>query len=354
MAEVDIYPVETNSSGVATTTPTPVETQQPGGTGSLRQVMAVGDPTTRANIQTVNSAGAAGVTDIDTQSASLSITANATTGAQLTGLNGVSTAILQLTGTWVATLNFQVTVDGTNWVNINGNTAVTTVSSGAYVSSGSIAANGIYQLDVSGCVGVRVITITYTSGTVNGAIRTTAGTGMIALDGPLPPGANTIGALSANQSVNVAQINSVTPLMGNGSSGTGAPRVTIAADSTGQVAVATRTTGGATTFTLISAATTNATNIKSSAGTLYTLTVFNNGAAAAYFKLYNKATAPTVGSDTPVGTFLLPSGGGFTYPIPDVGLNFSTGIAYAITGGGALADTTAVAATQVFVNGSYA
>lgn len=42
-------------------------------------------------------------------------------------------------------------------------------------------------------------------------------------------------AITANSSVNVAQINGVTPLMGNGASGTGAQRVTIASDSTGQI-----------------------------------------------------------------------------------------------------------------------
>ncbi len=39
-------------------------------------------------------------------------------------------------------------------------------------------------------------------------------------------------ALAANQSVNVAQINGVTPLMGNGVTGTGSQRVTIASDNT--------------------------------------------------------------------------------------------------------------------------
>lgn len=39
-------------------------------------------------------------------------------------------------------------------------------------------------------------------------------------------------SLAANQSVNVAQINGVTPLMGNGITGTGSPRVTIASDNT--------------------------------------------------------------------------------------------------------------------------
>lgn len=46
----------------------------------------------------------------------------------------------------------------------------------------------------------------------------------------LATGANTIGALSANQSVNVAQINGVTPLMGAGNTGTGSHRVTISTD----------------------------------------------------------------------------------------------------------------------------
>ncbi len=49
--------------------------------------------------------------------------------------------------------------------------------------------------------------------------------------------AQTIG-ITANSSVNVAQINGITPLMGNGTSGTGAQRVTLASDSTGQVKLA--------------------------------------------------------------------------------------------------------------------
>lgn len=45
-------------------------------------------------------------------------------------------------------------------------------------------------------------------------------------------------SLSANQSVNVAQMNGVATTMGNGTSGTGVQRVTIASDSTGQVKLA--------------------------------------------------------------------------------------------------------------------
>lgn len=48
----------------------------------------------------------------------------------------------------------------------------------------------------------------------------------------LAAGANTIGALTANQSVNVSQMNGVAVSMGNGVSGTGVQRVVLASDNT--------------------------------------------------------------------------------------------------------------------------
>lgn len=66
---------------------------------------------------------------------------------------------------------------------------------------------------------------------------TAVDTGNVTISAALPAGANVIGALTANQSVNVSQINGVTPLMGAGNTGTGSQRVTIATD---QVAIATK------------------------------------------------------------------------------------------------------------------
>jgi hypothetical protein len=121
----------------------------------------------------------------------------------------------------------------------------------------------------------------------------------------------------------------------------------------GKVNIAAQTTGGATSFTLISAATTNATVVKASAGTLYMLTATNNGSSVAFVKFYNKTTAPTVGTDTPVLTFMLPAGGGIAVPLPASGIAFATGISYAITGLATLADTTAVALSQIQLNGAF-
>ena len=111
--------------------------------------------------------------------------------------------------------------------------------------------------------------------------------------------------------------------------------------------------GGATPYNRISAATTNATSVKGSAGTITSLVAMNNHATNfAYLKLYNKASAPTVGTDTPVQTYMLAPKSGITLAIPS-GMAFATGIALAITGVITVADTTAVAAAQVTVNCTY-
>jgi hypothetical protein len=99
--------------------------------------------------------------------------------------------------------------------------------------------------------------------------------------------------------------------------------------------------------TIQSAATTNATSVKASAGQVYAIVAGTTTAAIAYLKLYNKASAPTVGTDTPVMTIPLPASGNTVVITFSVGDVFGTGIAYAITGGAAISDTTAVATNQV-------
>lgn len=102
-----------------------------------------------------------------------------------------------------------------------------------------------------------------------------------------------------------------------------------------------------------SAASTNATAVKASAGKLYSVTASNTGAAAAYVKLYNLAVAPTVGTSVPVLTIPVPAGGSVNIPFGAAGLQFATGIALAITNLAADSDATAVALAQVKVASSY-
>ena len=113
--------------------------------------------------------------------------------------------------------------------------------------------------------------------------------------------------------------------------------------------------GGCSISRILSAASTNATSIKGSAGQVFGVFAINLNAAVKYLKFYNKATSPTVGTDTPVLTLPIPAsttGAGFWIGIPQ-GIAFGTGIACAITGAQADNDTTAVSAGEQVIHTFY-
>jgi hypothetical protein len=120
---------------------------------------------------------------------------------------------------------------------------------------------------------------------------------------------------------------------------------------TGGGSMATRASGnyygGLTKARIQSLATTNSTLVKGSSGQPYVIDVGNSGASDAWLKLYDKATAPTVGTDTPVASIYLPKGTARTISFTDIGVAFSNGIGYGITGAAIDTDTTAVAVNQV-------
>jgi hypothetical protein len=113
-------------------------------------------------------------------------------------------------------------------------------------------------------------------------------------------------------------------------------------------------TAAATPYFVNSAASTNGALILTGSSGLTAFYATNTGAGAAYVKLYNKATAPTVGTDVPEMVIPIPaavSGVPGTYALP-MGFNsfrFALGLGIAITGAAADTDTTAVAAGQVKV-----
>lgn len=112
------------------------------------------------------------------------------------------------------------------------------------------------------------------------------------------------------------------------------------------VTVGKNTSGGLTPYTFVGAATGNATSVKASAGQPYQVHAWNNAATWAYLKLFNKASAPTLGTDTPVLQIAIPPGGTANLGASDIGFAFSAGIAFALTAGAALLDNTALAAAS--------
>jgi hypothetical protein len=115
------------------------------------------------------------------------------------------------------------------------------------------------------------------------------------------------------------------------------------------VADATAATGGvATTARLPSAAaSTNATNVKTSAGRVYAVTGKSNAAYDVFLVLYDSAASPPVPGTTVIRRKVpCPAGQAFVYDFP-VGLTFATGIGYAFTKLAADADTTVLVAADI-------
>lgn len=229
-----------------------------------------------------------------------------------------SNLMIHCNGTFSAiTTVFEGSLDSTdgsngNWFSVqairsNANTIETT--------TGALSATPAYawELSVNGLKYFRVRCTVRTSGTQNWVF---------------------IPGTYATEPVPGAQVTAAQPVSG-----------TVTATVTGATVV-----GVAPTASIISsAATTNGTIVKGSAGTLYSVTASNTGAAVAFLKLHNSTTV-TVGT-TPVAlTIPIPAGAHVAIPFGMQGMRYGTGICLSITNLAADSDTTAVALAQVKTN----
>lgn len=227
-----------------------------------------------------------------------------------------SNVMMFCTGTFAGVnVSFEGSLEATGETNWFGIQAVRSNANTIDTATGVLAAQPVYawELSVNGLARVRVRCTARTSGTQSWRFKL----GTYATE-PIPA-AQISGTQPISGSVTANQGTMVTPTASN----------------------------------ISSAATTNATAVKTSAGTLYSVAASNTGAAAAFVKLYNKASAPTVGTDVPVLTIPIPAGGTVNIPFGTTGHRFATGIGLAITGAAADSDTTAVAAAQVKVLTAY-
>jgi hypothetical protein len=104
----------------------------------------------------------------------------------------------------------------------------------------------------------------------------------------------------------------------------------------------------------VSAASTNAVSIKA-IGAVVGYARFSNASAAAKFvKLYDLAAAPTVGTDVPKMTVIVPAGASVELAPGTAGLRFNVGLALAMTAGIADTDVAAVALNDLSVDIWYA
>jgi hypothetical protein len=100
----------------------------------------------------------------------------------------------------------------------------------------------------------------------------------------------------------------------------------------------------------VCAATNNATNSKGSAGILHDISASNINAAFRYLKIYDKATAPTIGTDTPKRVVPLPPNSSIQQTVD---LECTAGIGWGLVTGIANSDNTAPAANENIVGLSW-
>ncbi|MBK9156740.1 MAG: hypothetical protein IPM11_01190 [Micropruina sp.] len=220
---------------------------------------------------------------------------------------------VQITGTWTGTLVLQGTIDGTTWVTVGGTPFVNVNTRAA---AANITANGIYQFDASGFMKSRI--------TASAAVTGTA-------------------VVTQNLTSFALSTGTVSPVSGTVVLGSGASTIGTVIGGSG-----TSSAGLSSPVRLLSsAASTNATVVKASAGRLYVVDGLSAAAGTVYLKFFNKASAPVLGTDVPVITKAVKAGQPFSLDFGFIGQSFTTGIAFAITGGVADLDATAVAAGDI-------
>jgi len=118
------------------------------------------------------------------------------------------------------------------------------------------------------------------------------------------------------------------------------------------VTVVSGATGGDSTFHLVSAATTNATNIKASAGKVTGWYIYNSNASARKVNFYNASTTPVLGTTTLHSAIVIPGLAAANVSFPD-GIDFGTGIGIATVTELTDAGNTAVALNDLIINIYY-
>lgn len=170
-----------------------------------------------------------------------------------------------------------------------------------------------------------------------------------------------VGTAASPLGANISQVNSTTIDSNSGNKSAGTLRVVIATDQPAlsnkllvtpdagsTVNLVPATSGGLSVFHLASAGSTNATNVKASAGQLYGYMISNTSAAYSYLAFHNTAGTPTAGASIffKIG---IPSGGAANVSF-EQGLAFGTGIGITTVTGAADSNNTAVAANDLIIN----
>ena len=265
------------------------------------QTIANSSAVTIASDQTV-AVNAAGV--------SISGSIAALNGAVALSVNGASGAILDIRGAFVATLAFQGTVDGINWMPL----AAIPVGSAANIATlSTVTTAGAWHVLCAGMQQIRAMASAYTSGTITATLRATNAAPFLY---NAPAGITNAVAVS-----NVGAIAAGATLIGD-----------IGVQYRGNA------TGAAMVAAVMSPVIPAATAAKAVAGRLLGVVLQNSATALRSVKFWNALTSGvTLGTTPALFELDLPAGAN-VYMAFEGGIGFSTALTYAVTAAKGLSD----------------
>lgn len=164
-----------------------------------------------------------------------------------------------------------------------------------------------------------------------------------------------VAPMSSNSGLPVNLVGSITQTVsGTVTANIGTGSLAAGTNAIGDVGIQYRAnaTGAATRTHLVSAANTNPTVVKASAGRLLGVCLSNTNAAFRYVKFHNQTTSPTAGTGV-VQTIAIPPNNNVTFSFTG-GIAFTTGIALTCVTGAADTDATAVGANDIVGDIFYA
>ena len=315
MADTTVSITNQNAQGVA---PIDVKTVTTGAGTVGREAVVIGDPTTGGNVASVTAIGLSVDTTVTNQDMNITgqtgqSTLNnnivlATAGSSATDANGyraVSIEIIGSSGISAGAVSFEASNDNVNFVAIalsdeatpsaDPVTTVTVAASTVRYFKGPLAWRyfraRISTAFVGGTVAAitRFMQIAYSEDQIT-VVQSTASQLNMTVGAALPAGAALIGSIQVR----------------------------------GQAA------NGGVTYRLNSATIATGVNVKSAVGTVYGFSFLNTTASIRYVHFYAKATAPVLGTDTPVITIGIPASGTAVWEMT-VGMASANGIGFTIT-----------------------
>jgi hypothetical protein len=205
---------------------------------------------------------------------------SATSVVTAADLTGVGSLTVQISGTHAGiNVTFEASTDGTNWVAVPA-VSVSAVPLAPSTTSGVLVSNSLNIWTVSPLLGLAQFRVRATSWT--------SGTGAVIID------------LSAQFVQYLSLVRQV----------------------------ASSTSSGLLVQKILSAANTTPVAVKASAAQIYGWQLVHTAAATRYVRIFNVASAPTMGTTSPAFVLPLPATGGAVLTPNDLGIPLSTGFYY--------------------------